>query len=217
MLLIPREKLEKKKQQYIILGVLLLFFVGMTGKTVIENYSRPISAEQLERFDRGQTYRIPDLLCHPDTLFRIYINTVRDSAGVYLEQMIGQLLGSLNIQVNRIYIYMLFLLLFLVALSQKGKKKMVSRKQCIVFVSVFFGVVLSSMLAMLTAWTNVSSDMVEGVQGRYFLPVLPLLGLLVFKLPIRWEKDISRKIITVFFVINYCVILDVFEHCLQLG
>jgi len=30
------------------------------------------------------------------------------------------------------------------------------------------------MLAMLLAWTSITRDEIQGVQGRYFLPILPL-------------------------------------------
>ncbi len=71
------------------------------------------------------------------------------------------------------------------------------------------------MLAMLVAWTNVSDNVIIGVQGRYFLPVLPLLGLLVSRLPIRIEKDMIKRVVCILFVINYFVVLDVFEYCIK--
>lgn len=221
LLLIPKEKLANKKQQYIIFGILAVMFCLMVGKTVVER-SQPVTAEQMEfihekvaGFDRGQTYSMSDLLCSPKKLVEIYVNTVRDLSGEYLEQMIGQPLGSLNITVNRINIYFILILSFILALHGKGGDWIVNRRQGIVFAMVLVGVAGAAMLAMLVAWTNVSDNVIIGVQGRYFLPVLPLLGLLVSRLPIRIEKDMIKRVVCILFVINYFVVLDVFEYCIK--
>ena len=171
--------------------------------------------EKVAGFDRGQTYSMSDLLCSPKKLVEIYVNTVRDLSGEYLEQMIGQPLGSLNITVNRINIYFILILSFILALHGKGGDWIVNRRQGIVFAMVLVGVAGAAMLAMLVAWTNVSDNVIIGVQGRYFLPVLPLLGLLVSRLPIRIEKDMIKRVVCILFVINYFVVLDVFEYCIK--
>lgn len=222
VLLIPKEKLCNKKQRYVLLGIFVAVFLVMAGNIVIER-SQPKTVNQLEQAEenvvggnRGQTYLLSDLLRHPKTAFVVYINTVRDKLGDYLEQMLGKSLGSLNVSVNQIYIYSLFLLLFIIALHSPKEKYIVSRNQGIILVTVFIGVGVAALLAMLVAWTNIDSDAIEGVQGRYFLPVLPLLGLLISKLPIQVEKDISRKLICIIIIINYFVVLNAFEYCIQL-
>ena len=37
-----------------------------------------------------------------------------------------------------------------------------------------------TMFSMLVAWTPTSSEVITGVQGRYFLPVLPLGAMVLF-------------------------------------
>jgi len=223
-LLIPKEKYGNMKQRYLLFGIFAALFLLLAGRTVIER-SQLLTAEQIEQAAaeekvvgsvRGQTYLLSDLLCHPKTLITLYINTARDSFGRYFGEMIGDSLGSLNVSVNSLYIYLLLLLLFISALPMPKGKIKISRNQGMMYALIFCGVGAAILLSMLVAWTEITNDTIDGVQGRYFLPALPLIGLLVQKLPIRLEKDISKKVICMMLLINCFVALDVFEFCIRL-
>ena len=53
-----------------------------------------------------------------------------------------------------------------------------------------------TMPAMLLSWTPAGSDMILGLQGRYFLPVLPLIFFVFTKFSVRVRTDSSRERIT---------------------
>lgn len=224
LLLIPKEKYANRKQRYLLLGIFAAFFLILAGRMIVER-SQPVTQEQIEQAEaeekvvgsvRGQTYLLSDLLRHPKTLFTVYINTARDSFGEYLGQMLGASLGSLNITVNSLYIYLLLIVLFLSTFPMPKEQKTVNRSQGLVYAVVLCCVGAAILLSMLVAWTGITNDTIVGVQGRYLIPVLPLVGLLIGKLPICFEKDISKKIICLMLLINCFVIFDVFEFCIRL-
>ena len=62
-----------------------------------------------------------------------------------------------------------------------------------------FGLTLT---AMLLNWTPIWSTLILGVQGRYFLPVLPLLLLCVRKMDIRSGKDMVKPVAYIAFLVN---------------
>ena len=65
--------------------------------------------------------------------------------------------------------------------------------------NVFLGIIaliVFTMPAMLLSWTSAGSDMIMGLQGRYFLPVLPLIFFVFTKFTVRVRTDSSRERIT---------------------
>ena len=65
--------------------------------------------------------------------------------------------------------------------------------------NVFLGIIaliVFTMPAMLLSWTSAGSDMIMGLQGRYFLPVLPLIFFVFTKFSVRVRTDSSRERVT---------------------
>ncbi len=65
------------------------------------------------------------------------------------------------------------------------------------------------MVVMLLFWTPLGSDIVQGVQGRYFLPILPLILLAVRGRSLAWEKDRTAVLMFGYCVIDALVLLSV--------
>ena len=64
--------------------------------------------------------------------------------------------------------------------------------------------------AMLVSWTSRDSQIIEGIQGRYILPVLPLLLLLLKNETVVLKRDISRGILYTFFCMDAYALLRIF-------
>ena len=64
--------------------------------------------------------------------------------------------------------------------------------------------------AMLVSWTGRDSQIIEGIQGRYFLPVLPLLLLLLKNETVVLKRDISRGILYTFICMDAYALLRIF-------
>ena len=90
----------------------------------------------------------------------------------YLEQMIGRL-GMLEIPLPRWLIVTVLGILLLAMMTAGGEMSPALRTTALVaLLGSFAGIVLASYLT----WTPIGADRVEGIQGRYFLPLLPLAG-----------------------------------------
>jgi uncharacterized membrane protein len=64
---------------------------------------------------------------------------------------------------------------------------------------------------MLLAWTPLSYPFIAGVQGRYFIPVLPLF-LLPFIDATKEQEERTRKVLIIGnCIVNYLVILRIIE------
>ena len=92
--------------------------------------------------------------------------------------MIGSPLGWLEINIPSIIIIALILLLFLSVIQKDTEKINVSWKLRGFSICVFGGISLLIVAALYLDWTSLGSGVVEGVQGRYFAPMLPLIVLI---------------------------------------
>jgi len=69
-----------------------------------------------------------------------------------------------------------------------------------IFIATAAGVLLSQFLV----WSAICGDVIEGVQGRYFLPVLPLL-LVSMRGRIRWQPSMM-PVVAVACIMNVIVL-----------
>ena len=126
------------------------------------------------------------------------MNTLLVSGDGFLETMLGMQLGWLNVFVSRIVIYglLLLLLLSIVRTEDSGNS---SRAEISGLHKASFLVVCGLSVAMVFAsmfmsWTPRGSISIMGIQGRYFLPLLPLLWMTCYSPNITLKKDVSRKL-----------------------
>ena len=101
---------------------------------------------------------------------------------LYLKTKLGWRLGQLdiNLQISDAFFVVLIVLVILFFIPGVDEPR-VFRKGNKVWMTVLIGAVaFLTMFSMLVAWTAISSDVITGVQGRYFLPVLPLGAMVLF-------------------------------------
>lgn len=122
------------------------------------------------------------ILAEPIRFARVELHDLALNGASYIEQMIGRL-GLMDVKLPPALT--LFELLLLVAAGITGGVVMSRGSRAMAMVIVIasvFGIVLTQYLV----WSVICGDTIEGVQGRYFLPVLPL-ALAVISVPrIRW-------------------------------
>ena len=82
----------------------------------------------------------------------------------------------------------------------------------LVSLALCFGTVFATLLIMLMSWTPLDSPVVEGVQGRYFLPVLPLALLALRDRRITLEQPIERILTGGYCVVNVLVVQSILSR-----
>ena len=90
--------------------------------------------------------------------------------------------------------------------SEESEKYKFSKKDNIIFAIICLIEILGVVAAMYLGWTQAKQTVVEGVQGRYFLPILPLICIILSKNKIGCEiknKNIKYIIIS---IILFCII-----------
>lgn len=140
---------------------------------------------------------IPDQLSHVLREPFTFLMTVRHSLlwnELYYQQLIG-VLGWLKVSLPSIAYYLPGLA-FLLAWGAEEHKLSKKEHAFVVYnAALLGGCVLLVMIALYLAWTPVGNPTVDGVQGRYFLPLLPLgmfTFLLAFGRKAFWSKTTAR-------------------------
>jgi uncharacterized membrane protein len=118
------------------------------------------------------------ILLNPIHFMGAIINTLNFNLNLYLTGFVGNL-GWLDTPLPQVLIFIYVGILVLVALIDKDKLK-ISLKQKIISVGVFITIFILIFISLYISLTPLGSNMVAGVQGRYFIPVAPLLLILFY-------------------------------------
>jgi uncharacterized membrane protein len=196
-LLLPSEKYRAKKEKWISVGIL---FGGMIFVMLL------LSGKQRVYLPGDVTaeYRtIEYCLHHVQEVVGMYIRTVMLNASYYLSTMVGMALGWLEIPMPQEVLLLSVVNLFLATIRADSEPKtLIKNSHCFTFILCALGVFGLTLTAMLLNWTPIWSTLILGVQGRYFLPVLPLLLFCVQKMDIRSGKDMVKPVAYIGFLVN---------------
>jgi uncharacterized membrane protein len=119
------------------------------------------------------------ILSHPVKFAFILFNDFNVNIQAYIAQFIG-VLGWLDTPLPSIlYISYSFLLVF-IALVDSRPNIIITLRDKLKIVAIVLSSILLIYLLTYLSWTPVGQELVEGIQGRYFIPVAPLLFLVLY-------------------------------------
>lgn len=197
VLLIPIRFFNNKISIY--LPLVLLFFTLsvvppiMWNASVKHMYQHPHG----QNLDERMQYILDNPLDYAMTVMNVLFSYSRSF--VYFTTAIGRL-GWLNVELPfMLHILPYFVLLFLSAVL--NRKDLQSGFARLFILAVTLGNVVLVLTSVYIAWTNAFND-IEGVQGRYFIPLFPLFALLMSNRFLLFKpKDKSWKLYIVMFIV----------------
>lgn len=148
--------------------------------------------------DSGRGLSLGSLLYHPRFAIGLLSNTLWTQSALYITGMIGYF-GWFFFSLDSIVVaaYIIFLVIVVSSCQENFTKTM---RVCTLLISIVLSG--SIFLAMYLAYTTEGAPIIEGVQGRYFLPVLPLIMLAM----IPKRKKISLPIGTCYAFFNFIIL-----------
>ncbi len=204
---------------------LLLYFVicaALLGITMylVNHHTLNDYASADERIitwaEEPEGYTLSYLIHRPLETLRILYNSFLMRSGNWFSTMFGIYLGNQDPVYNVPYpvIGLLAAGLLVLAAGSGIRLNVFGRVLC---AGTFLLVLGALMGSMLIAYTPMSSPYIEGVQGRYLLPVLPLL---LMSIPGEWislKRPPERTVLWLFTVAEAYVLIRVFATvCLRL-
>lgn len=200
-LLIPAKKFGAAWKKYVtagsLMGIGLLSYINRNSGTVTQVLTTTaetsaVGATAGNAVDMG--YTVGYFLQNPWKLIQMLANTVADKSEFYIESIVGQKMGWVEIEISRIIVIGFVILFFIAMLKVRGEKQYVTGGQkwwisivCLLSVGMI-------LMGMLLTWTPFGYVSVEGVQGRYFTPLLLLASLLGRNKSILLNENKDRAI-----------------------
>lgn len=118
------------------------------------------------------------------------------------------------------YSYLLCIVIVLFFAYHKEKKYYFSFFRFLLLTAILFGSFLLLHLAMYLSWSEVGSLVINGVQGRYFFPLLPFLFFLLHDFILFLQKHLwARKVslVGVFFLTAFTLLYSTYNRFYNLS
>lgn len=203
--LIPKEKfkngLKQKSISIIIFYIITVLLHVLTTKLVaIGNVPDDITGILSGESSKKQ---LDYLLSNPKNIIKVAYYTFKLKTIGYLQSLIG-CFGWLKFNLHYIYVWCYYIMFGVVVLSLKNVFKDKMQKLYTLILILFISAMIFG--GMYLTWTIYQLPYVEGVQGRYFIPVL--LPLLLVFIPKNIKLKISDN--TIYSFINIIFVAYIF-------
>lgn len=171
LFIIPAKNFKNNKRKILFIGIILLLNVIFTSKNILTIYSTNTETN---------LYSVSYILQNPIKTVKIILRTVLERLDLDLVDGLTTGFGWSVQWAKSLLRYVLttiFTLLYLTANNKEADKKILDLKNRILILVVaimIFGIIYASLL---TSWTGKNEMTIQGLQSRYFIPVV-LLGIL---------------------------------------
>jgi len=140
---------------------------------------------------------------------QIFSTTLKLRGWDWLLESIGRVFAGYSfLNEDRPIILYLFILVLSAFLYETDSRSITAAERMFFFI-IPFGMILATMLSMFLVWTSDTSYIINGVQGRYFIPALPLLLMSLNNRMVKLCKPIERVLPLLAALLNVEVIYHV--------
>lgn len=218
--LIPNSKFQSRREALLFkFGVMALVCVSVISLRLPSLIGiAHVDAAALEPIERdgevGYYYSLSDILADPAGAVLIMLRTTVLNAAFFFKTTLGGSLGWFQGEIGApaVLVFAFFAVLLASIPSAKGQTPAETPVQRIVYIAIFFGVYVLVLLSMFLGWTFNTSDVIQGVQGRYFLPALPLLLFAMKTKRIEYPKDPTYYILGAIAALNIINLIWIIAH-----
>ena len=218
-LIIPKEKFNSKKER--IISMIIIISVGIIlnlvwllfGSIALYNTNTNTYSGSSQNWT---LIKITALLSNPI----MYIQKMLYTFGLKFPQYFLSLFGG-QLELNEpikieIIPYLIFIITIITTFSEEKLKVTFKRYQKIIMFLIVLIITVLIFTSLYIQWSDNDLPHIEGIQGRYFLPILPLILFLVAGLKIKTgykNQDITKLICISSFIIQVFTIANVVaEH-----
>ena len=182
VLFIPQKRFSSKSSAFLYKGAVIFLAVSAAAIAKLTMITKVSAGTSTFAFPGETTFSLATLISDPLGTASLFFRTFDVSGGSYWMTAIGSNLGWLQANLGMpAFLMGAYVLALLYAVQRSDDDAIELRSwQRMLFAAVAAAVWLAVMLSMAVSWTPTSAATIQGVQGRYILPVLPLL-LLAFR------------------------------------
>lgn len=204
---IPKEKFKDSKSRILsfIICILLIILPYMGIKHMLSSGNGEIAIRT------NSLENILFVVSDPIRTIGTMVSSLYTETSTWLFEMIG---GYNTAIIISIFIFVLMLFTAFKSEPEEEKYKL-NKKDKIIIALIIFIEIAEIVGGLYIAWTEAKQTIVDGVQGRYFLPVIPLIMMVlskgIFKINIKNEKlkTIFAILIMYITVVIYTITLSI--------
>lgn len=201
------------------LGKILVFSAGVIAVLIqrMSSISSIVTAEQgVTVAKQGvEGFTLSYILSNPKQSIGIIFNTIFAQDEFLFGTTIGNSLGWFQVHISWVIIFGFVLLLCCSVISDYENKQCMSRKMKCLISGVSFIIIVAIAMSMWLDATPQSFTYIEGMQGRYFLPILPMLMLMLKNNTIVVQKDIKHVLISGTFILELLTMFEVWLYIVR--
>lgn len=192
-----------------VLGVILLRLPSYLAPVVVQD-AAPVLSQRGEQF--GTFYTIKDLISNPVMTILLIMRTLEHFGGQWLMEMVGGSLGwfQTEIAAPSYLVYLLFFIVLLSCVRSEDDGFVPSSTHKVLFLLASGVISLGVIIALATSWTFNTEYYIYGVQGRYFIPVLPLICLCLRSRRLRFECNTRDVLLLSSLSLNLVYLVRIF-------
>ena len=200
---IPKDKFKTRKRKVIAAIGLIFFSMFVVICTRLLDYHEAMSL-QTQTAEGATKISFDYCINNMFTVVGIFYRTLERQLPRFVSEMLASPLGWLDISLPVTIVMALALLLLISIIQKEGEMKAIKVSMRMYMIIRVLLITFLTMVVLFLDWTPLGATQIEGLQGRYFLPFLPL-ALLVFQ-----NKNLFiRKSID-----NYLILCLGYIHCL---
>lgn len=207
LFIIPKEKFKSKRNKLLIITLIIITALILNiGWLITANGYLSLSSEGTSG---GQVLNV---LKHPIEYIKMFLYSLNVNGQRYLTSLFGGELGWNEFSLYFFVPYIFCALFVFTSSTDKGiKDKFTLFPKILItlIILIIFALIFTSLYVQ---WTKPGNVTIEGVQGRYFIPFIPLIGILLNSIKIEnnyKDENILKTICITTLVLQIYILLTI--------
>lgn len=191
-LIIPKKNFSSNKKYYkILIGLIVCVLASYLLVNLIDTLRIVNDTDSKSAFSDVPAYSFGDIINSPTIFIQLFINNLKVMTVNFIYLAIN---GLYLVNINPVYTIAFIVLLVLSSFRQDNEKQYISGMNKIIMFMIFIGIFFAIHVVGFT-WTQKGAPIIEGVQGRYMIPVLPIAFLMIRNSTLTYKKNIDNKLV----------------------
>ncbi len=213
LFLIPKDNFGPKVKYGIVVACSALVCIGsyiISNPAILTDFLNSAKGTDTElMWIEDNSYSLKSIIKSPGGSLKLLVCTFFLNGGTYLSQAVGDGYGWIQINVSQLWTIAYVVIMAAALLNVNGTEYTFDmKKRTVTLVTGAISAFLT-LLSMWIFWTRISSPVIEGVQGRYFVPVIFLILIAVKNKKCVINKNIVNILLLLVFTIHIATFFDI--------
>lgn len=209
--LIPKERFKNinsciiNKSVILTVGIIAILLFNLTGFISITQ------ERTILNWEGHENYSFKYVVSNPVHTIQIFLNSINVHGNHYIYSTFGQNLSGLRLPLPIWIFNLLITVIILLSIKNKEDTFKIKKTYKLLLFSICLIIYLLAGFSMLIGYTSNIHQYIIGVQGRYFIPFLLPLFLLIYNNTLIFIKNIDKYLICIVFFLQMLIINGILD------